>query len=493
MDQRKNNPIVNPYFDDTQYKGQDIVHEGIRIPLHGEKPEDLLPKFSRRARRIIENVETVATSNIRFKVMTDDDLPALRSMWFDPDDVTFPREMGDHVGITALEGDVVIGGAIWAPAGRSLFLHQLVSSDRGKKHQIPTRLIWVSVGMYFKEYHSLDIGVSYNPKRYHFFKNFAVETYPIILKKPFYVPVIRFSPFRSFTGLREKPNNVDYKGEKMTFVPRASFGLQAILKHRNIAGEHVGIIKTFDSPFVSGCVTEAITKAGATWEIIQQGISIQKHITIILAIHEFGIPITDSKAIFVSYCKHDYGLPVIEDCAWRDDPVWEWSDYQIFSMQKILNVNYGGIVRGLHLSDDELWSMGILDSFKRDRFRFEKLGDVGKEKRKVLWWLYHQLVLADGMKPYGKINWDVCLETGWMPTVYMQEFGSDKEANEIVERLQDFGIQAGRYWPEPVVYLPIHQNMSVEEVRYMFAVVRGYFNLCRDYRGATINAEVNHD
>jgi hypothetical protein len=79
------------------------------------------------------------------------------------------------------------------------------------------------------------------------------------------------------------------------------------------------------------------------------------------------------------------------------------------------------------------------------------------------------------------------IEVGWKPsdgylsTVYLQKFKDDTEADAIVARLEEFGIQAGRYWGEPVVYLPIHQSITTEEIEYMFAVVRGYFNLCRDY------------
>src|SRR3990167_6121514 len=103
-------------------------------------------------------------------------------MWFDQKDDTFPTTMDGHTGIVAINSSlVVVAGAIWAESGNQLFLHQLVADDYGKR--------------YHDKYHALDIGVSYNPKRYEFFKNFEVETYPIILKKPFYVPVIRFSPF----------------------------------------------------------------------------------------------------------------------------------------------------------------------------------------------------------------------------------------------------------------------------------------------------------
>ena len=475
------NTIVSPRFEEDAYKGQDIVHYGIRIPM--QRPVQLT-ELSRRAQRIIKT-----PIDVDFKEMTDEDLPVLRMMWFDPADITFPDTMAEHRGIVAmmpLSGQI-IGGAIWTPQGKNLFLHQLIASDWAKKElQLPTHLVWRSMQAFgMKEYHALDIGVSYNPGRYRFFKNFAVETYPIILKKPFYVPVIRLSPFRSIEQPQDEPNpEMKWKDEKATFFPRASYAIYGILKHlseRHGFGRHVIIVKTFGSDFISGCVTDAIEKAGWTWSLRKA--NGEDAIGAVLAIHEFGIPVFQDGDMEILQRARDNNVPIIEDCAWRDSQVWEWSDYQVFSLQKMMNINYGGLLAGIHLDDEYMWSIGCLDTFKRDRLRYEKPMDVGRNMRAYNWDLYDSLVRADGMTPDDCYNYAKAVhQEGWIPTVYLQKFESDEIADAIVARLEDFGIQAGRYWGEPVVYLPIHQNMSHEEVRYMFAVVRGYFNLCRDYK-----------
>jgi hypothetical protein len=175
--------VVNPYFTEDSYKGQDIVHYGVRIPLNIPL-EEILRKFSPNTRRM-------ARRKLEVRDVTEEDLPRLRSMWFDPNDPTFPSDLSNHMGLIAKHG-----GVLWKPSGKNLFMHQLIADEEGKKLGVPTQLIWESVKKFHGKHHSLDIGVSYNPKRYAFFKNFAVETYPIILKKPFYVPVIRFSPFK---------------------------------------------------------------------------------------------------------------------------------------------------------------------------------------------------------------------------------------------------------------------------------------------------------
>ena len=481
MEQR--NQAISPYFQEDNYKGQDVVHYGVRIPLT-ITPQEALEKFSRNAQRICTKFLPGM-----FRELRQEDLSILREMWFDPSDVTFPSEMGKHVGLVALNWESkVIGGAIWSPEGNNLFLHQLVSGKEGKEAQMPTRLIWESVNAYHGKYHSLDIGVSYNPKRYAFFLNFAVEKYPIILKKPFYIPVIRLSPFRSLEALGESKGEL---GENVTFLPRGNYALYAALKHIGVKqGDEVAIVKTFGSDFISGCVTSTIEKTGATWTLSRAGI--KDNTKAVVCLHEFGVPVFQERDMQMLAWARENNVPVIEDCAWRWSKVFTNSQYAIFSCQKIFNMNYGGLLDGAKISDEQLWEWGCLDVVKRERYAKEKDLSIGLTQRVANWTLYHELVKADGMMSDDCIDWEQKVKDGWMPTVYMQKFATDEIANDIVKRLEDFGIQAGRYWGEPNVYLPIHQNMSLEEVEYMFAVVRGYFNLCRDYKGATIIQEESH-
>lgn len=467
------NPIVSPYFQEDKYQGQDVVHRGIRIPLKKGSPDELLKAFSRNAQRTISANKD---SGISFRGAETRDLAVLRRLWFNPDDPAFPDQIGAEFGIVAEYSGNVLGGALWVKQGANLFLHHLVAGDFGKSRGLPTSLIWESVKTYHDKYNALDIGVSYNPGRYNFFRNFAVETYPIILKKPFYVPVIRFSPFRSI----ENPDNSNVAEipEDTTFLPRGSWALYAALKNLNLQKDDtVAIVKTFGSKFISKCVTDTIEKV-CKWKLhtdVNFG-----EFRACLVVHEFGLPATQFEG-FVLSCREG-GVPIIEDCAWRVDKVWPWSNYAIFSAQKMFNINYGGVLSGVKLSDDYLWSIGCHDFVKRDEFLKQAVQDVGAERRVHNWKRYHQMVKDDGMESddcYAYEN--VIEEQRWLPTVYIQRFESDEVADDIVARLEEFGIQAGRYWGEPLVYLPIHQNMTEAEVDYMFGVVRGYFNLCRDY------------
>jgi hypothetical protein len=467
------NDVINPYFDEDKYKGQDIVNYGIKIPLKVGSPEDVFKKFSRRAQRIIKEKTHI------FRELREEDLPILRRMWFDPQDDTFPNDLKEHFGLVLLHNGSVIGGAIWAKSGQGLFLHQLVAGEEGKMLNAPTILVWCSVQIYFNDYDYLDIGVSYNPKRYEFFSNFAVQKYPIILKKPFQVPVIRLSPFRSFvprkTGVINKLNG------NATFVPRASYGIYALLKYLNLQKDDVVlIIKTFENDVISKCITKQIEKV-CKWAIVKWGGLIPKETKAILLVHEFGITAKLPDQL------RSLGFPIIEDCAWSIHPKIIGSDYIIYSPQKMFNVNYGGLIVGIKLSDEFLWSIGCLDVFKRNLFEREMFRNNGEphiaETRKKLWLKYFQLVKDSGLK-VNRENYfvDMVNHYKWTPTVFFHEFKDEKEADEIRDRLIEFGIQAGRYWGEPIVYVPINQSMNGEELEYMIAVINGYFNLCKDYK-----------
>ena len=468
--------VVSPRFQEDKYKGQDVVHRGVRIPL-GIGPYKVRESFSRNARRILDK----DVEGVTFRDLEQKDLYVLRQFWFDKEDPTFPREMGTHVGMVAVFDGTIIGGAIWKPEGQNLFLHQLVTSPSGKGMQIGTHLIWQSVLKFSGGlWHSLDIGVSYNPGRMAFFKNFAVERYPVILKKPFYVPVIRLSPFRSLADKTKEQDLVQWKKWGMTFLPRGIYAIEAALRHINVQpGDHISIVKTFGSEYITRCVTNMIEKLGCTWSLR----GFEENTKAVIAIHEFGVPVYQEQDMNILDRARKLMMPIIEDCAWMNTQVWEWSSYQVFSMQKMLNMNYGGVLKGIYIDDEQLWKWGLLDYVKRQAVAWEPEHDSQPEVRVKNWRLYHKLVTEDGMMPDDCYDYVAAIDSKvWVPTVYMQKFETDEIANDIVARLEEFGIQAGRYWGENVVFLPIHQNMSEREVEYMFAVVRGYFNSCRDFK-----------
>lgn len=474
--------IVNPRFEEPEYKGQDVVHEGIRIPLQVPLDE-ILTGFDKTA---LQFCQENSLHKYIFEPLQDKHLKYLRAMWFDPEDKTFPDEVGDRIGWTCrrVRDGVLLGGIILSPAGKNLFLHQLVASDTGKQAGAPTRLIWHAVRqLRGKEWHSIDVGVSYNPKRYAFFKHFAVETYPVILKKPFYVPVLRLSPFRSFLDAWDSDNSqhAGWSPEApFTLATRGSYALLALLKHLGLGyADDVTIVKTFGSNYITKCVTNTIEKVAGAWQLRNLTASTK----VVLAIHEFGIPVYQDRDMSILEEARSKHLPIIEDCAWRTSKVFDFSDYQIYSFQKMFNINYGGAIAGVEIPDEKMWEYGCHDFVKKGKL-LEELPSRGDDIdiRIRNWKHFDDLVRADGMEPDDCYKYREAIDNNiWSPTVYLLKVKDEQESVALVDRLREFGVQAGVYWGEPVVFLPIHGNMSLKEVEYMFAVVKGYYNLCHDY------------
>lgn len=469
--------LLNTRFDEKSYKGQDVLNHGVQISLL-DSPEKTLQNFSAKKRQQLRKYLHNKYS-VTFLPLQTEHLRVLRTLWFDPGDVTFPYACTDkHHGFVAMEDGQIIGGIIWREAGNNLFLHQLISGQRGKEINVPSALIWESVKAFHgKQWKNLDIGVSYNPKRLAFFEHFGkyVNRYPIILKAPLTPPVIRMSPFKGLQVRNALP--LPWEWGNSTFLPRGSYALYALLRHLQLTPEdNVTIMKTYPTEYVSACVTQQIGKV-CGWNLHK----VQPNTKVILLIHEFGLRCKELTQEQADAYKAQ-GIVIVEDCAWCPKAYYPFSDYQIFSLSKLYDINFGGILAGVKLSDEYLWSIGCLDVFKRkviERF----YDNIDLPKRRMLWDMYYKFMVQSGMDTEGCTLLRDAMETeDWVPTVIFHKMDSDDQAKQLVERLETFGVEAGVYHKHSFVFVPIHQNIYIAELEYMFGAVRGFYNLCCDFK-----------
>lgn len=477
--------IVNPIFKETFYKGQDSVNQGVLIPLF-VAPDVILKQFSKAAQKHISNYQKKGTVTV--EPLLERHLAPLRELWFDKEDPDFARTMTPDIrGFACYQRGLLVGGVIWQESGDNLFLHQLIASPLGKQLAVPTIMIWESVKHFSSitsanKYKNLDVGASYNPDRQRFFENFACVRYPIILKPPFYPPLIRMTPFTAYEKFKVAKLDKENPTNKKTFFPRASYGLYAILKSHNIQPEQdVTIVKTFgDSDYISSCITKQIERV-CKWHLYKEGEQITN---VLLVVHEFGVPtaLTESN---LQDIKNAYpNTIVIEDCAWRDTRVLPSADFAIFSLPKTFDMPFGAYVEGLELSDQYIWNnIGTLDVVKRSYCRSSKHFDMETDIRVARWYQYYELMQRTGMRGWINDSLHLLIATkDWTPTVIFHELKSEEQCKELQARLTEFGIESGIYYPKNVVYLPIHQSLTEENVEYMFAVVAGFFNLCHNYQ-----------
>jgi hypothetical protein len=468
------------------YHGKDILHTGCLLRLDKtyswEKISSKIRNKIRKAQKLQVQIERVEG--------TPEDIKNFRKIWFDPEDPTIPERLAtDEIMYLAYQDGLLTAGLILTPSSETvLYMHNLGANSLGKKDNIPALLLWHAVEeLEASQYEYIDVGVSFRPALYKFFKNWKTDSYPIIFNPPFIMPGIHLTPFKA-GDITVYENDADgavqsllreHFGETFTLLPRAIYCIKAVLQHLDIKNdENVAIFKTFENDYITRCVTDTIESRCQVSRVIDD------KTRAVLVIHEFGYPCTQTVALKEQCIER--GIPLIEDCAWTcggfidpEHKVGEVGDYAIFSLPKVFPVQYGGILKGLAIDDDDNWqNFKLLDYFKREAVYtglYEGLPQLGaiNEKRRENWHYLASLFAKDGYRPLND------LPDGASPGAFVIKLPASQEN---FERYGRFGIETGRYYQEDALFLPVHQNLGVNELNYIYGVFRGQLNLSSSYR-----------
>lgn len=469
------------------YHGKDILHEGCLLRLD---PDYSWERINGKIRNKIRKAQKL---NVTIKRVngTPQDIADFRTVWFDPGDETIPEKLeADEVMYLAYLDNELTGGLILTPSSPTvLYMHNLGSNEIGKHKSIPALLLWHAVEeLKDSKWQYIDVGVSFRPTLYTFFKNWKVESYPIIFNPPFLRPDIRLTPFTNNDILpyTHDANKAAYEmvekyfGDTYTILPRAIHCIKAVLQHLDLKKtDNVAVYKTFDdNEYISGCVK------GPIENFCDMSRKIDKNTKAVVVIHEFGYPYEQTLDL-KKECEKQ-GIPLIEDCAWAygseiDDKhkIGDVGDYAIFSLPKFTPLQYGGILKGLTITDEENWTgFKLLDYFKREII-VTKLHEYlpkleeSNQKRRENWQRLNQLFTQDGFESF------VTLPDDAFPGAYIVKLD---DFQEIFERFQDFGVETGRYYQEKSLFLPVHQNLTAGQLDYIYGVFRGKLNLSSNYQ-----------
>jgi len=240
----------------------------------------------------------------------------------------------------------------------------------------------------------------------------------------------------------------------------------------------VAVYKTFKNDYITRCVTDPIEES---CRVVRE---IDENTKAVLVIHEFGFPCKEIMSI-KDQCKKK-NIPLIEDCAWAygtaiDDHVniGDVGDYAIYSLPKILPMQYGGVLKGLEIDDETNWNeFQTLDYFKREIILNQlaqylpELSSYNK-KRQENWRYLQKLFKQDGFEAFGD------LEQKTYPGSFVIK---TNEVQDLFRRYEDFSVETGRYYPEDALYLPVHQNLETNQLNYLYGIFRGKLNLSSNYR-----------
>lgn len=469
------------------YHGKDILHEGSLLKLD---PEYSWERINGKIRNKIRQAQKLDVEIKKVKG-TKKDIEEFRTIWFDPEDDTIPPtlEQDEVMYLAYMDGELT-GGLILTPSSPTvLYMHNLGSNDTGKRQNIPALILWNAVeDLKDTKWEYIDVGVSFRSALYSFFKNWKVDSYPITFNPPFNKPDIRLVPFQGshIVGYAQDASKEAHEtvkqffGETFTILPRATTCLKIALLDIGVSkDDSVAVYQTFGGKKVRNQNVKEVVESQA--KLVTK---IDATTKVVIVIHEFGFPYKDIKKL-KKECE-DKSIPLIEDCAWsfgthidEDTIIGQVGDYAVYSLPKFAPLQYGGILTGLKLSDDDVWTKyQTLDYFKKEIIiaaLHDYLPNLNSDnkKRRENWQKLAGLFTRDGFTPAFE------LPEGVYPGVFIATL---PDAKSVIERYEQFGVEVREGINEESILLPVHQSLSDGEIDYIYGAFRGKLNLSSNYQ-----------
>lgn len=380
-----------------KYIGKDIIHWGFGLELN---PKTAIDKISYASRK---HVKKFANLDVQVKKCqgTPEELTTMKSIWYFPDDPNFPQKLGKKdIMYLAYDKDELLGGVILIPVGGHLFLNNLAASEKGKKLQIQSYLLWHVVNEYADgEYTYIDVGVSYRPNLYRFFRNWATFTYPVIFHPPQIRPRVSFQVFQSMREtempeINEDKINAFCKNNKYTIVPDVAHARE--------------IAKTLGRNFT-----------------------------------EPPFPQADDGRL------------------------------QVVDLTRCIPIQYGALLVGIELSEQDLWQEYACFDFVKTKFIKHQLSHASNsresilKKRKKIFSSYERHFAGEDVSLQANDDW-------YSAAIFTGGF-----VEQFAKACKKFAV--GHKFVRDRLLLPCHQNVSVKDVEYVYAIYRGVLNLCSEW------------
>lgn len=287
---------------------------------------------------------------------------------------------------------------------------------------------------------------------------------------PFYCPKISISPFsnRSISPAMNKQKRVDCLiGKKLKFngsITYTESGKQAIteaLASLNLkSNEIISIVTTSKNSYISKCVTDTI-KDFCYYEVNPEKLN-----SIVYLIHEFGSYfepefiqqlITQEHIVINDYA---YSLLTILD----DPSKFHPGDFSILSFPKHFPVNYGGALLSSRIENSNsllpiLARNQLLDVIEQETKKRVLRKNI--QSRKKNYAIILKQLSPEYFEKYGIGNND------YVPSVLMFRIIKDIDFIAMRAYMNRQGIESSAFFGLPVYFVPIHQNLSLNEMRYI--------------------------
>jgi len=297
---------------------------------------------------------------------------------------------------------------------------------------------------------------------------------------PYSLPTYRIGPFQTsditINNRLPNNNNIDnyfqqrFKNQHFSYVINGRNAIAKALEYYQLEIEDTVTILTSSGNFyISSCVTKEIEK------ICKWSREIVETTKIIFVNHEFGVPfekLTELKK---------YNLPIIEDCAHsfysKDEKasIGTVGDFVIYSFPKMFPIQIGGLlVSNLKIPISESAYVGdeMLTHIKNVLSHYIKQKDSVIEKRIEV---YKKLRGELGVFGFTE---RFELKEGIVPGVFMFNVNNeDLDLAKLKIHLWKYGIHCSVFYGERAFYIPNHQNLSNDDLKYFAFVIKNFIDI----------------
>jgi hypothetical protein len=297
---------------------------------------------------------------------------------------------------------------------------------------------------------------------------------------PFLLPSFRISPFKTKHvvynhNLKKSDFAVNYFDEKFgignwQYTLNGREGIKLALDHYNLKKtDIVTIITTSNNFYISSCVTKEIESiCGWNREIIPET-------KIIFVNHEFGYPFSDMEEL------RKLKIPIIEDCCTTffsqdvNNKLGKYGDFSIYSFPKFFPIQIGGIIVK-NISDSRIGSSLITEL--EEHYIQNVLSDSLVQEEKLLSKRKENFSFAVSL--FSKLGFSLRFELNdrTVPSVLLLNNNNViKDLALAKEYLFKQGIQCSVFYGEDVFFIPNHQNLSKDEINYVYECVKEYIKI----------------
>jgi len=299
----------------------------------------------------------------------------------------------------------------------------------------------------------------------------------IINHDTFLAPSYRISPFRTcdiaFNKHLPFDNEIDgyfksrFKEREFTYTLSGRSALNMALKYYNLQKDDlVTILTTTGNFYISSCVTKEIEKY-CKWSR-----NFESKTKLILVNHEFGYLFED----IIKLKEHD--LPIIEDCAHsffskdKDCMAGTIGDFVIYSFPKIFPIQIGGLLvskKSIHDDEFKFIDMNTMQYIKKVLSFYIRQKDDIISKR-----IYNYKYLRDQLSAQGLYE-RFELRSGIVPGVFMFKANEQTiDLPRLKEHMQKHGIESSVFYDESSFFLPVHQNLGIDDLDYFIHCLRNF-------------------